>query len=230
MDACVAVQADETEEETNFLVDAASKNHFIKGVVGWVDLRSENINDRLSWYKQFPVIKGFRHVLQAREPSFMLQPDFLNGISLLKEYNYTYDILVFPKHLPAAIELVQKNPGQLFVVDHIAKPLIKDKVLEDWKTNIERLAAFENVYCKVSGMVTEAGYTTWKEPDFTPYLDIVVKAFGTGRIMFGSDWPVCLVAASYEKMLSVVENYFDSFSAAEKEDIFGMNAVKFYNL
>jgi L-fuconolactonase len=199
-------------------------------VVGWVDLRSDNISKRLSWFKQFPVIKGFRHVLQAQEPSFMLQPDFLRGISLLKEFNYTYDILVFPKHLPAAIEFVKKNPGQLFVVDHIAKPFIKDKILEDWKTNMERLAAYENVYCKVSGMVTEAGYTTWKEEDFTPYLDIVVNAFGSKRILFGSDWPVCLVAASYEKMLSVVENYFDTFSADEKEDIFGMNAVKFYNL
>jgi L-fuconolactonase len=128
------------------------------------------------------------------------------------------------------MELVKKNPAQLFVVDHIAKPFIKGKILEDCKTNIERLAGFENVYCKVSGMVTEAGYTTWKEEDFTPYLDIVVNAFGSKRILFGSDWPVCLVAASYEKMLSVAENYFDSFSADEKEDIFGMNAVKFYNL
>jgi len=227
---CVAVQADQTVTETEFLIELAKKNKFIKGVVGWVDLKAENIQDRLSHYKQFKIVKGFRHVLQDEEPDFMLEPQFLNGISSLKDFNYTYDILIFPQQLPTAIKLVKKNPNQLFVIDHIAKPYMKFGLISQWKKEIELMAKFENVYCKISGMVTEADYENWQEPDFLPYLDIVVNAFGTKRIMFGSDWPVCLVAATYEEMLNVVENYFKGFSTTEQQDFFGKNAQLFYQL
>ena len=227
---CVAVQADQSETETEFLIELAKKNKFIKGVVGWVDLKAENIQDRLSHYKQFKIVKGFRHVLQDEEPDFMLEPQFLNGISTLKDFYYTYDILIFPQQLPNAIKLVKKNPNQLFVVDHIAKPYMKFGLISQWKKDIELIAKFENVYRKISGMVTEADYENWQESDFLPYLDIVVNAFGTKRIMFGSDWPVCLVAATYGEMLSVVDNYFKGFSTTEQQDFFGKNAQLFYQI
>jgi len=229
-DGCIAVQADQTEMETKFLIDLAIKNNVIQGVVGWVDLKAENIYEQLAYYKQYDVVRGFRHVLQNEEPDFMLESNFLNGIQCLQDFNYTYDLLIFPQHLPAAIKLVKQNPHQLFVIDHIAKPYIKFGLIAQWKKDIELIAKFENVFCKISGMVTEVDYENWQDSDFLPYLDIVVKAFGTKRIMYGSDWPVCLVAASYPEMLNVVENYFNGFSETEQEDFFGKNAQLFYQL
>jgi L-fuconolactonase len=230
IDGCIAVQADETEDETHFLLQLAADNSFIKGIVGWVDLRAANIKERLQYYKQFSAVRGFRHVLQSEDPAFILQPDFINGIGSLKEFDFTYDILVFPNHLKAVLELVKKFPDQPFVIDHIAKPYIKAGLIEEWEKDMELLASFGNVYCKISGMVTEAAYQNWKHTNFTPYLDVVVNTFGTERIMFGSDWPVCLVAASYEKMLAIVKDYFASFSLTEQQDFFGNNAATFYQL
>ncbi len=230
IDGCIAVQADQSETETNFLIDLANENDFIKGVVGWVDLQAENIVERLAHFKQFNTVKGFRHVLQGEEPSFMLQPNFLSGIAALKDFNFTYDILIFPKHLDAAIQLVQQNPNQQFVIDHIAKPYIKAGLKNEWKADMQTIAQFENVYCKISGLVTEANFNTWKLADFTPYLDVVVESFGTKRIMFGSDWPVCLAAATYTQVKEITTNYFEAFSVSEQKDFFGINAQKFYNL
>jgi L-fuconolactonase len=227
---CIAVQADQTEAETDFLLSLLNENNFIKGIVGWVNLRAENIKERLAHYKQFKPIKGFRHILQGEDPSFMLQPDFIRGIAALKEFGFTYDILIFPQHLFAANELVKQFPEQKFVIDHIAKPYIKAGLIEDWKNDMEKIAQYENIYCKISGMVTEADYKLWKAADFTAYLDVVVEAFGTKRIMYGSDWPVCLVAASYNEMINIVKEYFASFSATEQEDVFGNNVAAFYNL
>ncbi|MES2776060.1 MAG: amidohydrolase family protein [Bacteroidota bacterium] len=230
IDGCVAVQADQTEAETDFLLQLAKENSFIKGIVGWVDLRADNITERLAHYAQFSAIKGFRHVLQGEEPGFMLQPAFLNGIASLHEFGFTYDILIFPKHLKAAIELVKQFPEQRFVIDHIAKPYIKAGLIDEWKEDMTAIAQYPNVHCKISGTITEADYHLWKPEDFTPYLDTVVAAFGTSRIMFGSDWPVCLVAADYGKMLGIVQQYFSSFSPAEQEALFGENATRFYSL
>lgn len=227
---CVAVQADQTETETNFLIDLANQNTFIKGVVGWVDLRADNIEERLAYYKQYAIVKGFRLVLQGEEPAFMLQPNFLRGIAALKQFDFRYDILIFPKHLQAAIELVKQNPNQLFIIDHIAKPYIKAGLIDEWRKDMQAISQFENVYCKVSGMVTEADYKSWQPENFTPYLDTVVEAFGTKRILFGSDWPVCLVAASYNKMKAIVVNYFSGFSISEQSDFFSNNAQQFYKL
>jgi len=227
---CVAVQADQSEKETDFLLQLAEEHDFIKGVVGWVDLRADNIKERLDHYKAFRLLKGFRHILQGEAPEFMLQPGFINGIAALQEYRFTYDILVFPQHLKAVLELVSKFPDQPFVIDHIAKPYIKDGLITEWKKDMEQFSIFENVYCKISGMVTEADYHHWKPADFTPYLDATVNAFGTKRILYGSDWPVCLVAANYTDMLNIVKTYFASFTATEQEDFFGNNATRFYQL
>lgn len=226
----VAVQADQTEAETNFLLGLAEESNFIKGIVGWVDLRSSSIIERLEHYAQFKNIKGFRHVLQGEEPSFMLQPSFLNGIASLKAHNFTYDILIFPKQLEASLDLVKQFPNQPFVIDHLAKPYVKAGQIDEWAKGIVALSEHENVFCKVSGMVTEADYKKWQPQNFTPYLDVVVEAFGMRRLMFGSDWPVCQVAASYQQMMGIVEDYFDSFSSDEKNQFFNQNAANFYNL
>ena len=230
-DGCITVQVEQTEEENNFLLKAAQDNEFIKGVVGWIDLQSENIEERLAYYTEFKKLKGFRHILQGeKKRDLMLSPDFKRGISLLSKYNFTYDVLIFPDQLMFAKELVNEFPEQKFVIDHLAKPYIKDGRIEEWKKDMEAIGSFENVYCKISGMVTEADWKNWKAKDFFPYLDVVVKSFGTNRIMYGSDWPVCLVAASYEQVLNIVREYFSSFSKNEQDLFFGGNAVKFYNI
>jgi L-fuconolactonase len=230
-DGCITVQVEQTEEENDFLLKAAQDNEFIKGVVGWIDLQLENIDERLAYYKQFERLKGFRHILQGeKKRDLMLSPDFKRGISLLNKYNFTYDVLIFPDQLVFAKQLVKEFPKQKFVIDHLAKPYIKDGRIEEWKKDMEAIGSFENVYCKISGMVTEADWKNWKAKDFFPYLDVVVKSFGTNRIMYGSDWPVCLVAASYEQVLDIVREYFSSFSKNEQDLFFGGNAVKFYNI
>ncbi|NVK53559.1 MAG: amidohydrolase family protein [Flavobacteriaceae bacterium] len=230
INGCVAVQADQSETETEFLLECAKQNPFIKGVVGWLDLRAECIEERLEHYSKNKLFKGVRHIVQAEANDFMLREDFQNGISKLNQFNLTYDILVFPQQLDAAITLVNKFPNQKFVVDHIAKPYIKEAKVKGWKANIQELAKAPNVYCKVSGMVTEADLKHWKPSDFKPYLDIVFEAFGANRIIYGSDWPVCLLAAEYEQQLNIVQNYIQDFSEANKAKIMGGNAVEFYVL
>ena len=231
MDGCVAVQAGQSETETNFLLELADQNDFIKGVVGWIDLKAENVRERLLHYKQFGLLKGFRHILQGeKDRAFMLQPAFLRGIGALKEFDLTYDILIFPDQLPYLPEFVAGFPEQKFVIDHIAKPYIKDKEIDDWERDILETARHKNVYCKISGMVTEADWKNWKQEDIIPYIDAVVEAFGIGRIMFGSDWPVCLLGGSYSDVLNIVMNYFSSFTGNEQQKFFGSNAIEFYNL
>jgi L-fuconolactonase len=230
-DGCITVQSHQSEQENDFQLANAEKNSFIKGVVGWIDLQSANIEERLAYYKQFTKMKGFRHVLQGeRQRDLMLQPAFVNGINLLRKYNYTYDILIFPDQLKYAAELAAKFPDQPFVIDHIAKPNIKNAEIAEWEKDIKAVAKFENVFCKVSGMVTEADWQNWKPVDFNPYLDVIADNFGINRIMFGSDWPVCKVAADYGQVLGIVEEYFSAFTKTEQDNIFGGNAARFYNL
>jgi L-fuconolactonase len=230
-DGCVAVQASQSEEETDFLVSLAKQNDLIKGVVGWVDLQANDIEERLAKYKSIPVVKGFRHVLQGEpQRDFMLKPEFKRGIEALQKHGFTYDILIFPDQVKFSEELVASFPEQKFVIDHIAKPYIKRRETDEWKKDMEKIAKHENAYCKISGMVTEADWKGWKKEDFKPYLDVVVNAFGANRILFGSDWPVCLVAASYEKMVEIVKDFFSAFSKNEQEQFFGLNAIRFYNL
>ena len=228
---CVAVQANQAEAENAFLLGLASQHNFIKGVVGWVDLQARDVSERLDYYQQFSKMKGFRHVIHDEpELDFMLQPAFLKGVSALKNHGYTYDILIFAAHLPNTVSFLKALPNQPFVINHIAKPNIKAGDIAIWKQQIKAVAAFENVYCKISGMVTEADWHSWKKTDFTQYLDAVVEAFGTHRIMYGSDWPVCTLAASYEQQYAIVADYFSSFSRAEQAQFFGQNAIHFYNL
>lgn len=231
MDGCVAVQADQSEEESDFLLKLAANFDFIKGVVGWVDLKDEVLEKRLDAYSRFPKMKGFRHILQSEpDDAFMLQPQFQKGISLLHPYHFTYDLLVYPKHLKNVLKLVTLFPHQMFVIDHLAKPNIRMGKIKEWADDMRRIAHQPNVYCKVSGMVTEGDWKYWKKEDFDPYLDTIVQAFGTHRLMYGSDWPVCLVAATYKQQLSIVQKYFETFSASEQAQIFGGNAVQFYHL
>ncbi len=230
IDGCVAVQADQSEEETKFLLDCAEENDFVKGVVGWVDLRANTVEDRLAHFSENKLLKGVRHIVQAEADDFMLRKDFQCGIGKLTQFNLTYDILVFPSQLEAAISLVNKFPNQQFVLDHIAKPYIKDGKIDPWKTHIFELAKQHNVSCKVSGMVTEADLKLWNTSDFKPYLDVVFEAFGVDRILYGSDWPVCLLAAEYQQQLQIVEDYIKDFAEEDQAKIFGKNAIREYNL
>ena len=232
IDGCVLVQVEHSEEENEFHLEHASRYDFIKGVVGWVDLQSPGLEDRLAFYKSATKLKGFRHVLQGeKDRALMLKPAFKRGIGMLKKYGYTYDILIYPDQLGYTREFVAAFPDQPFVIDHIAKPNIKDRrLVEEWKSAIRAVASSGNVSCKISGMVTEADWRNWKTADFRPFLDTVVQAFGVRRILFGSDWPVCLVAASYGQVLEIVREYFSTFSHSEQKDFFGGNATRFYNL
>lgn len=230
-DGSVIVQSDQSKEENTFQLKNANENDFIKGVVGWVDLQVDDVEERLAYYSSFKKMKGFRHVLQGEaQRDLMLSPKFMNGISKLSAFGFTYDILIFPDQLPYIPQFVTSFPDQKFVIDHIAKPNIKEKNIDGWKKELEVIARYENVYCKISGMVTEADRHNWQPEDFIPYLDIVVNAFGIKRIMYGSDWPVCMVAGGYERMVNIVRNYFSSYSKEEQDLFFGKNATQFYDL
>ncbi|MEO0469863.1 MAG: amidohydrolase family protein [Bacteroidota bacterium] len=231
VDGCVAVQADQTEAETNFLLDLANQHAFVKGIVGWVDLRQKNVETVLGHYRQFPQIKGWRHVVQAEpDHNFLLRPDFLRGISSLETYGYTYDILVFPHQLGAVLELVRRFPNQAFVIDHLAKPYIKDGFYDGWARLMKAIASYKNVFCKLSGMVTEADYQTWTVEEIRPYADLVLESFGPQRILYGSDWPVCLVAGTYSKVKSLAMTLIGELSESEQAAIMGENAISFYTL
>jgi L-fuconolactonase len=231
IDGTVAVQADPSENETMFLLDLAERYPNIAGVVGWVDLTSSRVTERLQFFSRFEKLCGFRHIVQSEpDDRFLLRRDFMDGIAHLREFGFTYDILIYPKQLPAAIELVSKFPEQRFVIDHLAKPQIKTGNRAQWVANMMEIAKAPNVSCKLSGMVTEADWNHWKPQDFHPYLDIVFEAFGAERLMFGSDWPVCLLAASYQQVLKIVQGYVEEYQEDVKEKIFGGNAAQFYSL
>lgn len=227
VDGCIAVQADQSEAETKFLLDMAQNNSFIKGVVGWVDLMSDSVEDRLAHFSKDKNLKGIRHIVQAESNDFMLRSDFQNGISKLRQFNLTYDILVFAEQLPAAIELVEKFPEQPFVLDHIAKPKISEGLDKKWKAHIQELAKYENVSCKLSGMVTETKDFKWNGEAFTPFLDVVFNSFGEDRLLYGSDWPVCLLSSPYESVIKIIEDYVPKEYHTR---IFYQNTVNFYSL
>jgi L-fuconolactonase len=230
IDGCVAVQASQSEAETNFLLTLAENNSFIKGIVGWVDLSNSNCAQRLEHFTQYKKIKGFRHIVQAEPDGFMLNEKFCNGINALQNFGFTYDILIRQHQLKEAIDFVKKFPEQHFVIDHIGKPDIKNASIADWAKNITEIARQPNVYCKVSGMVTEADWYYWKPDDLKDYLDTVVNAFGMQRLMFGSDWPVCLLATTYTQWCRILQGYFQQFSVEEQSMFWGGNTTKFYNL
>lgn len=230
LDGSVSVQADQSENETKFLLDLAAKNEFIKKVVGWVDLSAPDIEDRLAFWKEHPKLAGFRHILQAEPPARMYDAEFRNGISMLSRFGFTYDILVYPRHLEAAMDFVDTFPAQAFVVDHLAKPLIRDRQLEPWKKHMTDIARRPNVWCKLSGMVTEANMKSWEYEDLAPYMNVVLEAFGPSRLMFGSDWPVCLLAGTYDHVIGIVEQFVSSLSPSEQASIMGGTSCRFYGI
>lgn len=231
VDGCVAVQADQSEGETQFLLDLAREHSFVRGVVGWVDLRSPQVADRLAHFAGDRRFRGVRHLVQG-EPNdeFLLQDDVVRGIRALTPLNLTYDLLLVPRQLRAATRLAAMLPDQRFVLDHIAKPLIRDGILEPWASDLGALAMQPNVWCKLSGLITEADWAAWKPTQLRQYLDVVVESFGVDRLMWGSDWPVCLLAGSYEEVREVIAEYLVRFSVDERTAIFGGNATTFYGL
>ena len=231
IDGCVAVQADQTLAETDFLLDLANENDFIKGVVGWVDLRDKNVEAALEKYSDSQKLKGWRHIVQGEaDHNFLLRGDFIRGITYLEKYDYSYDILVFPHQLGSVLEFVKRFPNQRFVIDHMAKPYIKDGFFEGWAVLMKEIAQHENVCCKLSGMITEADYTTWTAEQLDLYIQLVLEAFGNERVMFGSDWPVCLVAGEYGQVKKVITDVISEFSIQDQELIMGVNATEFYRL
>lgn len=232
MDGCVAVQARQSEEETHFLLQLAAENDFIKGVVGWLDLRDPNLEERLESYRPFNALKGIRHIVQAEpDPDFLVRPDFLNGVRMIGMAGLTYDILVYERQLPAVLKFLEKCPDQPMVLDHIGKPVINGGPSALWKEAIRGIAAHPQVCCKLSGLVTEADWANWSMEDFMPFLDVVLEAFGPGRLMVGSDWPVCLLAADhYNSVLGIIEQFSADWSQSERAALWGETALSIYRL
>ncbi len=231
LDGSIAVQARQSLKESRWLLELAQNDSRLKGVVGWVDLRGPSLEAELEELSPNKKFVGVRHVVHDEpDDQFMLRPEFLRGIGKLHGYGMTYDLLLFPKHLPVAVEVVKQFPEQPFVLDHIAKPFIKDGGMSPWYRDIAELASFPNVYCKVSGMVTEAAWRAWNKRDFRPYLDIVFDAFGEDRLMFGSDWPVCLLGGDYAEVVQLVTDYLGDRGAETIEKVMGSNAARFYGV
>ena len=231
VDGVVSVQARQTFEETRWLLELANKNDFIRGVVGWAPLISKDVEKDLEKFAGHKKLKAIRHVLQdEKDDRYAVREDFQRGIGVLKKFNLVYDILIYEKQLPAAIEFVERFPNQVFVLDHVAKPKIRQKILSPWRERMKDLAKRQNVYCKLSGMATEADHGGWEAADLRPYVEVVIEAFGPKRIMFGSDWPVCLLAVTYQKWAGVVRNFISKLSETERNRVMGGTAVEAYKL
>lgn len=227
----ISVQARQSEKENEFLLNHAKGNPFIKGVVGWIDLRSEKVEERLSFYRNFPILKGFRHVVQdEKDPEFMLHPAFLQGIEQLIKYGYCYDILVYARQLPQVLAFLNHFPDKPFIIDHLAKPDIKQGGFTSWQADMRKIAAFPKVLIKVSGMITEADWHHWEKEDFYPYLDELVLSFGVERLCYGSDWPVCNLAGNYSMQWDIVKAYFSTFNPSDINKVMGWNTQRFYHL
>jgi L-fuconolactonase len=230
-DGTIAVQARQMLKETDWLLELSDQNEFMKGIVGWVDLCSSELRPQLEKYSKHSKFKGVRHVVHDEpDDKFMLREDFQRGFAQLREFGLTYDLLLYPRHLPIAIKLVETFPDQPFVVDHISKPAIKEKLLSPWQEDLRALAILDNVYCKLSGMVTEASWNQWAPDDFKKYIDIVFDAFGLERVMVGSDWPVCTLSGDYRSVMSIVVDYVRQFPATAREKILGENCARFYRV
>lgn len=227
----VAVQARQTLEETRWLLELADHTPTILGVVGWVDLCSVEVRSQLATFAKHPKFVGVRHIVQSEpDDRFLLRPDFLRGISLLEEFDLAYDILIYPRHLAVAAEFVERFPRQRFVLDHMAKPQIKTQEIDRWTRDLRRLALFPNVFCKLSGLITESDWRRWTPEDIAPYLDVAFESFGADRLMIGSDWPVCLVAATYSRTVDTVKNYVSGHSSETYAAVLGGNARRFWRL
>ena len=230
IEGCVAVQAVQSEAETFFLSGLSKTNPFIKAVIGWVDLQDEHIDQRLEYFSGFPEIKGWRHIVQAEPDDFLAGYKFKRGIRALAAFNYTYDLLLYHHQLKQGLEFVSRFPEQKFVIDHCAKPDIGNKRMDDWKMYMKEIASCPNVYCKLSGLLTETKWNDWAPADFYPYLDTVFELFGTDRLLFGSDWPVLQLSGTYGQWKDLLLGYMEKYPETDRQKIFGLNAIKFYNL
>jgi L-fuconolactonase len=231
IDGTVAVQARQTMDETRWLLDIADQCEAIRGVVGWAPIAGEDFPGVMEEFEHRPKLKGLRHVIQSEEDeNYILRADFNSGMLAMQGSGLVYDILIYERHLPQTIEFVDEYPDQTFVLDHIAKPRIGAGIMEPWAENLRELALRQNVWCKVSGLVTEADWKNWTPETLRPYLDVVVDAFGVDRLMAGSDWPVCLVASGYLQWFEVLRTYFAPFSERERDAIFGGTAIDVYQL
>ena len=230
IDGCIAVQAEEHLRETAFLLELSEDHPWILGVVGWAELAQDNLDEILDHWSNYSKLLGFREVLQSKEPEYMLRKEFIRGIHKLGQRGYTYDLLTYPQQLPAALQLVDACPNQFFVIDHLSKPDIKAGDWKAWKKSLQPFSERELVYAKVSGLVTEADWKKWSPADLFPYLEITLELFGPKRLLFGSDWPVCLVAGQYKEVLGVIESFAEQLSAHEKEALFGGTAQEFYKI
>jgi len=229
-DACVAVQARQTLEETRWLLELAAANPFIAGVVGWVDLQSAAVERELDALSGQKKLVGIRHIVQAEPDDFLLRPSFQRGLGLLERFGLAYDILIYPRHLKTAGEFVSRLPSQRFVLDHLAKPEIRSGRIEEWQRDLRALSEFPNVVCKLSGLVTEADWHSWTPDELRPYLDAAFEYFGADRLMIGSDWPVCTLAAPYERTMAVIGSYVAQCSETERNAVLGGTAARFWNL
>jgi L-fuconolactonase len=231
VDGCVAVQADQSAGETEFLLELARKHSFIRGVVGWIDPCSKNFLDQMQVYEKIQHLKGFRNIIQGEpDEKYFTNKDFIEGFSYLQNSRFTYDVLVYHHQLPAAINFTELFPDQKFILDHCGKPDIKGRSIKNWKRDIRILSGNPNMYCKLSGLVTEADWRNWTYQEISPYLEIVAEYFGTERICFGSDWPVCLLAGKYEMILELISKFLQQVSEKEREQIFSGNTINFYQL
>jgi L-fuconolactonase len=229
IDGCIAVQARQELEENRYLTDLAAHNSFILGVVGWIDLRSEMVAQQAAEFRRMPKAVGVRHVVQGEsDPDFMARPAFRKGIAALAEHNLVYDILIHEHQLPDAVALVRDCPNQKFVIDHIAKPRIRENSVASWHRHLTEIAHYPNVMVKLSGMVTEADHKNWSEKQLRPYWEQTLQTFGASRTLFGSDWPVIRLACEYQRWVEVVENWLTQCSSQEREQIMGLNAKKLY--
>lgn len=230
IDGCVAVQADQSENETGFLLELAGRYPFIKGVVGWVDLLGDNLDERLGYYKKQKIFKGVRHILQSESSEFMTAPKFVKGVSRLKDFDLSYDILTNEKQLPEVCELIQSLPEMRLVIDHISKPDIKNQSFDHWAKYMNVISGYDHVYMKLSGMATEADLQNWSADDFIKYVDFCLEHFGPKRLMFGSDWPVCLLAGSFQKVYQALLSCISELSDDEQAWVLGRSATSFYQL
>jgi L-fuconolactonase len=231
VDGTIAVQARQSMEETHWLLGLAAENKFIRGVVGWVPLTSEHVKHDLQTVAADPKLRGVRHVLQDEaDEQFIHSEDFNHGLTVLKDFSLAYDILVFERQLPGALRLVDRHPEQIFILDHIGKPKIKANEREPWVKLIQELSKRTNVYCKVSGLATEADWQAWTQQGLREYFDVVLEAFGISRLMAGSDWPVCLLACGYKRWWDLLRQWVSTLSETEQEQFLGANAIKAYGL
>ena len=230
IDGCVAVQADQSEAETDFLLGLAKEHPWIKGVVGWVDLLADNLDQRLDHYQKYEVFKGVRHILQAEPDGFISNPRFIRGVTRLSKRSLTYDILTHEKQLLEVLTFINKLPKMKLVIDHISKPDIKNRSFKLWSAHMKELSTYNHVCIKLSGMITEANWSSWKTTDIKPYIDFCLENFSADRLMFGSDWPVSLLAGSYDRVVSVFEECIQGISSQDYEQLMGKTAVQFYNV